>query len=72
MNGSQKIGCSILILTALFDLVQIDFIIRKIDGSITWSWLWVFSPLFILLGVMGLIVFAAVIYVIIKSFKNQK
>ena len=71
MNGSQKIGCSILIFTALFNLVQFAFIIRKLDGSLSWSWLWVFSPWLILLGLMGLIVFASAIYVVIKHFKNQ-
>lgn len=44
------------------DALLIVFIILKLCGVITWSWLWVLSPLWIGLGI-ALIVFLIIIIV---------
>lgn len=43
-------------------LLTIAFIVLKLCGVITWSWLWVLSPLWISFG-LGLIIFIIVIIV---------
>jgi len=38
-------------------LLQIAFIILKLTNVIHWSWLWVLSPIWISLIILGLIIF---------------
>jgi hypothetical protein len=62
------------------DLLAILFIGLKLTGYITWSWLWVLSPLWIpfailisLLGLFGLIsIFIILIYALITAFTYKK
>ena len=49
------------------DLVLVAFIILKLTGVITWSWIWVLSPLWI--GVL-LFVIVLIIGVIIQKVKG--
>lgn len=55
-----------------FGLLTIVFITLKLLDKITWSWLWVLSPLWIptciILIIFFIIIFSAVILSIIKSF----
>lgn len=47
-------------------LLTIAFIVLKLCGVITWSWVWVLSPLWISLGIGLLILIVAfIIYVIL-------
>jgi len=47
-NNSFRIG--------VVPTVTIVFIILKLVGTISWSWFWVFSPLWILLLLIGALV----------------
>lgn len=58
-NGSSGVGLGSVILIVL--------IILKLTGNITWSWLWVLSPLWIPFGIV-LLVF--VIVLILNEFKK--
>lgn len=43
---------------SFFGLLTIVFIVLKLMGTITWSWLWVLSPLwisFVLFTILGLV-----------------
>jgi len=44
------------------------FLVLKLTGHITWSWIWVFSPLWI---PIALILFLIVIWTIISSFVDR-
>lgn len=54
----------------LFSILIIIFVLAKIFGKITWSWWWVFSPLWlpflISLTVLGFILLIAVIAALLK------
>ncbi len=43
-------------------VLQIVFIVLKLCGLITWSWLWVLSPLWISLGLGVLILITIVLW----------
>lgn len=47
-------------------LLQVAFIVLKLLGKITWSWLWVLSPLWISAGLIALFFVCFLIYVLIK------
>jgi hypothetical protein len=40
-------------------IITIIFVILKLTGSIAWSWWWVFSPLWIVIAIVILIVLGA-------------
>lgn len=48
-------------------LLLVIFITLKALKLIDWSWLWVFSPLWISVGILVIIVFFALIYKAIKE-----
>ena len=49
-------------------VLTIVFIIFKLLDKITWSWWWVFSPMWIPIAVIGGIALIAFIIVLIKEF----
>ena len=55
---------------SFFGVVAIVFIILKLTGTITWSWLWVLSPLWIGL-ILGSVIFVAVLIIMILVMKNK-
>jgi transcriptional regulator with XRE-family HTH domain len=59
---------------SFFGIVAIIFIILKLTGTITWSWLWVLSPLWIGLILCAIIIAVALIImkIIIKNKNWQK
>lgn len=59
---SKKISCNF---GGLGTLLTVAFVVLKLCGVISWSWLWVLSPLWISFG-LGLVVFliCLLIYVI--------
>jgi hypothetical protein len=42
-------------------LLGVAFIVLKLTGHISWSWLWVLSPLWIPLGIAIILIIAAII-----------
>ena len=48
-------------------LLTIVFIVLKLTGLITWSWLWVLPPLWISLALALLIIVVVVIIAAVKS-----
>ena len=51
-----------------FGLLTILFVGLKLTGYITWSWLWVLSPLWIPFAVVfGILVFAGLFYIFFKK-----
>jgi Flp pilus assembly protein TadB len=51
-------------------LLAIAFIVLKLTGVITWSWLWVLSPLWIPFAVALLIVFVWLIFLYIAEVQK--
>jgi len=50
-------------------LLTIAFIVLKLCGVITWSWLWVFSPMWLtLLFVMVVLLFAGIVLLFCSLF----
>ena len=56
MNGNKSVAG-----TGVLDVLQIIFIVLKLTGLIDWSWWAVFSPLFISLGLVAIIVIISAI-----------
>lgn len=50
------------------ELLTLVFITLKLLGKITWSWLWVLSPIWITIGIVIII---AVIMIIIGIIKGE-
>lgn len=48
-------------------LLTIAFIVLKLCNVITWSWVWVLSPMWISLGIAALIFIIAVVVLAIKN-----
>ncbi len=55
---------------SFFGIVAIVFIILKLTGTITWSWLWVLSPLWI--GLILCAVIVTVVLIIMKIVMKNK
>ena len=51
------------------DLLTIAFIVLKLCGVIKWSWLWVLSPIWITLSVIGV---CAVVILICRLISKNK
>ena len=47
-------------------LLTIAFIVLKLTGIISWTWLWVLSP--ILISIVAFIVIILIIYILAKLF----
>ena len=59
MKDNKKVTVNINI----FTILTIVFVVLKIIGKITWSWIWVLAPLWIpdvLVTVVGLIIFIGI------------
>lgn len=52
-------------------LLTILFIALKLTGFIDWSWLWILSPIWILVAVVVLIVVCAVVILEIKDRRKR-
>ena len=53
-------------------VVQIVFIILKLTGNITWSWLWVLSPMWIGLAAFMLVGIISIIIALVSIHKRNK
>ena len=47
-------------------LLLVAFIVLRLCGVIAWSWWWVLSPLWIPMGILGVIVVISLAIVVIK------
>ena len=54
----------------LAGVLLVVFIILKLVGVITWSWLWVLSPLWISVGLVLVIFLVTLVVVAITQHKN--
>ena len=53
-------------------ILLILFIILKATGVISWSWAIVLLPLWILLGIIGVVCFLAIVIAIIVAIRKSK
>ena len=53
-------------------ILLILFIILKVTGVISWSWGIVLIPLWILLGIIGVVCFLAIVVAIIMAIRKSK
>lgn len=60
------------VLTILIVLVQILFIVFKLSHIITWSWIVVLSPLWIILGFIFVCLLIEILGMVIDNIKSQK
>lgn len=63
VNNSNGIG--------FVGLLQVVFITLKLLNKIEWSWLWVFSPTFISLGISAIVLLICGLIVIFKKEKKK-
>lgn len=62
-NNSSGLG--------VLGVLQIIFLVLKLTGLITWSWVLVLIPLWISLGILALLVIAVIIAVCLEQFKRK-
>ena len=53
-------------------ILLILFIILKVTGVISWSWGIVLLPLWVLLGIIGVVFLLAIVVAIIVAIRNSK
>ena len=53
-------------------LLTIVFIVLKLCKVISWSWLWVLSPLWIVAGITVLVLIGCLIYAVIDTKRGNK
>ena len=54
------------------DLFLVAFVVLKLVGVIDWSWWWVLSPIWIMLGVAVLVFVGVYIYVAAKNIIKKR
>lgn len=54
------------------DLFLVAFVVLKLVGVIDWSWWWVLSPIWIMLGVAGLVFVTIYIYIMVKNIVKKR
>ena len=58
-------------ISSILSILLIMFIILKVTGVISWSWTIVLLPLWILLGMVGIVCFLAIVITIIVAIRNR-
>ena len=59
-NNSNRTGSGI----SFIGLLTIVFVVLKLLGVITWSWVWVLSPIWITLVLILIVAFIAIIFTV--------
>lgn len=54
-----------------FELLTLIFVIAKITGYLAWSWLWVFSPILVHVGLIIGFFVIVVVFAIIKTWADN-
>ena len=54
------------------DLFLVAFVVLKLVGVIDWSWWWVLSPIWIMIGVAGLVFVAIYIYIMVQNIVKTR
>lgn len=62
-NSNGTVGCSL----SLSSILLVVFIVLKLCKIITWSWVWVLSPLWIPLIIWGIILLIIIIYIMLDK-----
>lgn len=70
MKDKITIGCPLFSGCSLPTLLTIIFVVLKLCNVIAWSWWWVFSPIFILIGII-ILVFLMLLFFIIREARNE-
>jgi hypothetical protein len=65
-NTTSSVGVGFL------DLLTLLFIGLKLTNHITWSWFWVLSPFLIPVGILGVVLLAALTYDLITYLKRAR
>lgn len=66
MNDSKNYGCSV----GFSSMLTIVFVILKLCNVISWSWLWVLSPLWIDLAFTLIVIVIYAIYLVHEDKKG--
>lgn len=66
-SGSSSIGFS---LTTIAFILSMIFMVLKFCGKIAWSWVMVFLPLIISVGIDIVVILVAIIIFVISNFKG--
>ena len=66
-SGSSSVGFS---LTTIAFILSMIFMILKFCGKITWSWVMVFLPLIISVGIDIVVILVVIIIFVIFNFKG--
>lgn len=62
-NSNGTVGCGL----GLSSILLVVFIVLKLCKIITWSWVWVLSPLWISLIIWGIILLIIIIYIMLDK-----
>ena len=54
------------------EVLAIVFVVLKLCGVITWSWWWVFAPIWICWGVVILVIVVLAILYLIRKFGRKR
>ena len=54
------------------DLFLVAFVVLKLVGVIDWSWWLVLSPIWIMLGIAGLVFVTIYIYIMVKNIVKKR
>ena len=58
---------------SIFGVLTIIFVVLKLTGLITWSWVWVLAPLWIPLALILVIAFiAAIVIAVMQKEESRK
>lgn len=63
-NTSQGLG--------LFGVLQIIFLVLKLTGLISWSWVWVLSPLWISIGLVVISMLIILAVAVVQDIKEGR
>lgn len=64
----MKINVSLGIYPFLSILLTVIFIILKVCNVITWSWIWIFCPIWILVALVFFIIFYVIFLYFMRDF----
>lgn len=65
MSSNQSTSVSVSIPSLLATLLTVLFVGLKLTGVITWSWLWVLSPIWISIALGGLVLLLILVIALI-------
>ena len=70
-NTQKQISSSSSSGIGFFGLLQLVFIVLKLCGIIHWSWIWVFMPTLLPIGILSLVLLFLVFRYIIPGYLKE-